>query len=432
MRKLSLTGMLLLMISTSAISGDYLTNTNQHISFLRMIARGASIGTDGVYCNPAGLVFLDDGIHLSFNWQSAYQTRTIDATFPLFPEGTRHYKGTASVPFIPSLQFAYKRGNWAISGSFAVTGGGGKASFDQGLPMFDAGVIAGLAPHSVTTDMYSINSSMTGEQSIFGIQLGAGYKVTDYLSLFGGGRMNIVSSGYVGFLTTTAKPGYESLAPMLPQIELDCDQSGWGVTPIIGANLKYDKWLLGVKYELKTNLNIENRTKKNSDPDGTLKDFKDGGATPNDIPSLVSVALGYNILPTLRATVEYHHFFDKQAGMAGGKEKSLTGGTNEYLVGTEWDITKRVTVSAGYQKTDYGLSDDFQSDLSFYCDSYSVGFGGEVKLSPKLNLNIAYFWSTYSDYVKNMEKSYGGRFPEVSNVYGRTNKVFGLGVNIRL
>ena len=423
--------MLILTISTSAFAGGYITNTNQHIAFLRMLARGASIDIDGVYSNPAGLVFLDDGVYFAFNSQSAFQTRSITTSFTLFPEGTRYYKGTASAPVIPSFQFAYKMGDWAFSGSFAITGGGGKAKFDNGLPMFDSKVIAGLEANNITTAMYAMNSSMIGKQYIFGVQLGASYKISEYLSVFGGGRINLVSSGYVGYMNTTANPGYDAIAPFLPQIELDCDQSGWGITPIIGADFKYGKWNLGMKYEFKANIDIENKANKNSDPDGALIAYKDGVKTPNDIPALLTAALGYEILPTLRTTIEYHRFFDKQAGMAGGKEKTLTGGTNEYLIGAEWDITKMVTVSSGYQKTDFGLSDDFQSDVSFSCDSYSIGFGGAVKLSPKFTLNVAYFWTKYSDYTKKMDTGYNGMPFPGTDIYSRTNIVFGIGVNIK-
>lgn len=136
MRKISLIGFVMLIVSIPTFAGGLLTNTNQHVAFLRMLARGASIDIDGVYSNPAGLAFLPgDGLYLSLNGQSAYQTRNIDMTFPLFPEDghRRYYKGKASAPFIPSFQGAYKKGDWTVSGSFAVGGGGGKASFDDGL-----------------------------------------------------------------------------------------------------------------------------------------------------------------------------------------------------------------------------------------------------------------------------------------------------------
>ena len=87
MRKISLIGFVMLIVSIPTFAGGLLTNTNQHVAFLRMLARGASIDIDGVYSNPAGLAFLPgDGLYLSLNGQSAYQTTYIDMTFPLFPE----------------------------------------------------------------------------------------------------------------------------------------------------------------------------------------------------------------------------------------------------------------------------------------------------------------------------------------------------------
>ena len=43
MRKISLIGLAMLIVSIPTFAGDYLTNTNQNAAFLRMIARGASI-----------------------------------------------------------------------------------------------------------------------------------------------------------------------------------------------------------------------------------------------------------------------------------------------------------------------------------------------------------------------------------------------------
>lgn len=428
-----LIGTALLMVSIPTFAGGYLTNTNQHVSFLRMLARGASIDIDGVYSNPAGLSFLpEDGLYLSLNGQSAYQTRTIDATFPLFPEEghRRYYEGKASAPFIPSFQGAYKKGAWTVSGSFAVVGGGGKASFDNGLPMFDSMVMSTISTATngvVTPDMYTINSAMDGSQFIYGVQLGVSYRVNKWLGLFAGGRMNYFTGGYEGFLMAKVKDGIPGLAGQgLASIELDCDQTGWGLTPILGADVKLGKWNIGLKYEFMTNLNIENKTRKNSvnGQEDALEDYKDGVNTPNDIPALLTAAVGYEILPTVRASVEYHHFFDKAAGMAGGKEKYLDHGTHEFLVGAEWDVIKYLTVSGGYQLTNYGQTDQFQSDTSFSCDSYSLGFGAAVHMTKHLTLNVAYFWTNYTDYTKNIAEG-------AQNVYGRTNKVFGLGIDYK-
>lgn len=487
MRKTILMGAAMWMASNLAFAGGYLTNTNQHISFLRMIARGASTEIDAVYSNPAGLAFMEkDGLTLSLNIQNAAQNRNIDARYKTLSssqlgldqlalggnEYSQYYKGKASAPVVPSLFAAYKNGNWVFSGSFAVVGGGGKCSFDEGLPMFDSSVrslydialgAAQLANGMMnpsnpmagkpTSDMYTIQTAMEGRQFIYGLQLGVTYKVNDWLSVFAGGRMNYFSGGYEGFLSSSVKgeylqayqKGLQTALKLLPEdkqqkvdavipsdlrnegkfdLALDCDQKGWGLTPILGVDARYKGFTVGLKYEFMTNLNLENKTHKLVDPTGALKAYEDGVNTPSDIPALLTAAVGYEFLPNLRATVEYHRFFDKQASMADDKQKTLERGTNEYLAGIEWDAHKYVTLSGGYQLTDYGLSDQYQSDTSFSCDSYSLGFGAKINLNEHLKMNIAYFWTTYSDY----EKAYTG-VASGTNVYSRTNKVFGVGVD---
>ena len=122
-------------------------------------------------------------------------------------------------------------------------------------------------------------------------------------------------------------------------------------------------------------------------------------------------------------------------GTTTGKQHALTHGTNEFLAGAEWDMNKTITLSAGIQRTDYGLSDDYQSDTSFSCDSYSVGLGGAIRLLPKMTLNIAYFWTNYSKYTKSTDASSKGGYNSTTlagtDVYSRTNKVFGFGIDYK-
>lgn len=479
MRKISLIGLVMLIVSIPTFAGDYLTNTNQHATYLRMVARGASIDVDGVYYNPAGLAFLPkDGVQLSLTVQSAFQKRMIDATSSLWTmdgkNSTRNYEGKASAPVIPSFHGVWKTGKWAVSGAFSITGGGGKASFDRGLPMFDAGAIGMVTKESMgllKPSMYNINSAMEGRQYIFGAQLGLSRKINDHIAVYVGARMNYFTGGYKGFLNISLKDGVadklvqgmigqlvqggmplEQAQQVVSQkagemmkklddskIDLDCDQTGWGLTPILGVDVKFGKLNLAAKYEFKANMNIENDTRTLNYPQGAepfMAPFKDGVNTPSDIPAFFSVAAGYEFLPCLRASVEYHFFDDKHAGMAGGKENYLKHGTHEYLAGVEWDIDKFMTVSGGFQKTNYGLSDKFQGDTSFSCDSYSLGFGARLNLTKALSVDVAYFWSKYSDYTKeqprkDMLASMKLPVDGDQDVYSRTNKVFGVSVNYK-
>lgn len=459
----------------SATAGGYLTNTNQHVSFLRNPARNASTDIDAIYSNPAGLAFLHDGFHFSINGQSAYQTRTIRTTFAPFAlnadgltsDRTRTFEGTASAPFIPSLSAAYKRDKWTFGAHFAISGGGGKASFNSGLPSFEAPIatlVAGLAGNAALQaagqnfSQYSFRTYMEGRQYIYGLSLGAAYRWTDDLSVYLGARINYMSNHYEGYLTDiqarhngTLKPLSATLSAMaaglastMPTVaaqlgayaaltgdkKLDVDQSGWGITLILGVNYRLGDLHMAARYELRTALNVENKTRENSTG---VAAFQNGVNTPSDIPALLSLGAQYSILPSLRVSAGYHHYFDKQARMSGDKQKSLKHGTNEYLLGAEYDVTDRLTVSAGGQLTDYGLSDAFQQDLSFSCDSYSIGLGGAYRITPRVRLQVAYLLTQYSDYTKvsSAYTSLSASLPG-TDVYSRTNHVFGVGVDFTL
>jgi long-chain fatty acid transport protein len=129
MKKLKLVCVAIAMAGAApTFAGGLLTNTNQHVAFNRMMSREASIGIDGVYYNPAGVVFMGEGHHLAINWQLAYQTRTINNDYKLFtnnvnnPITPRDFKGKAFAPVIPSFQYAYNKGKWSFQANFSLTG----------------------------------------------------------------------------------------------------------------------------------------------------------------------------------------------------------------------------------------------------------------------------------------------------------------------
>lgn len=451
----------------SATAGDYLTNTNQHVAFLRNPARNATLDIDAIYSNPAGMAFFRNGWQFSINAQSAYQTRTIHTTFAPFAanadskslSGTRAFRGKASAPVIPSLFAAYKTGRWTFGSHFALVGGGGKAKFGTGLPSFEAPVSlipSLLSSNRIPASRYQYETSMQGRQYIFGVSLGAAYRLSEHLSAYVGARFNYVSNHYEGYVRNIqANIGgsmvnvsqtlaalatqYQTAAPAVAarlraysqataDKELNVDQSGWGITPIIGINYKLGALHLAAKYEFRTKLDIKNETSVNSTG---VASFENGVNTPHDIPAMLSLGAAYSIIPELRISAGYHHFFDKQAGMAGDKQRTLKHGTHEYLLGVEADLNRRLTISAGGQITNYGLSDAFQQDLSFSCDSFSVGVGGAYRLTPTVKLNVAYFQTFYSDYKK-ASSSYNGTPLAGTDIFSRTNTVLGLGVDFVL
>ena len=454
----------LLAFSSSIKAGGLLTNTNQSIAFLRSLARNGAIGIDGVYSNPAGVAFLPNGLHISFNVQNVYQTRIINSglTIPALQgtpyyqpfklnggdkNGIKEFKGEASAPIIPSFQIAKNYDKWGFQMGFGIVGGGGKATFNGGLPSFERQIamLPGLLASqgfTTTEPAYSVNSYMHGQQYDFGLQLGATYKINEKLAVYGGARFNYIYNKYEGnIVNISANIGgkmvnlhdyFGTKATQFADRYLDCTQRGWGITPIIGIDYKTGRWNLAARYEFTTKFNIENNTKRDD-----TGQFQNGVNTPNDLPGLLSLGAQYEVLDNLRLLAGYHYYFDKDARMANNKQRLLSSNTREYLAGVEWDIKPGITVSMGGQRTQYGLGDgSYLSDLSFVTSSYSFGFGAKIKVAKNAHLNIAYFFTDYEKFNKKYETSTkaGGTDIKMQNTdeFTRTNKVFGVGLDIDL
>lgn len=456
--------------TSTVFAGGILTNTNLSARYARLLALEASINVDAAYHNPAGTIKLPEGLHFAVANQSIFQERKITSTFAnMTGNGPKDYIGKTSSPIVPSIQGVYRQGKWALSGSFGVVGGGGKATFNDGLPSFESGIagltgsISELSPllvgaipdASLTSKGYSLNQYIQGQSYIFGLQLGGAYQINDMFSVYGGFRLNVVSNKYDGHLTDLmldidAKglgaigfpdhSGPMDPTPIFGLVDksdkvsqeakgmlklpakmaadgayLESKQSGWGVAPIVGVHFSHRGLNIGAKYEFKATFDVESKTAR--DDTGM---FPDGVKTDHDLPAMLSMGASYDILPSLTASVGYHYFFDKDAEMSGGKQKLLSGNTSEYLAGIEYQINDMFLISAGTQFTCFGMTDDFQSDLSFFLDSYSIGFGGAVNVSKSVQLNAGYFFTNYSDYTK---KTATG-----SDIYNRENKIFAIGV----
>lgn len=532
--------------SSATFAGGLLTNTNQHVAFNRMMSREASIGIDGVYYNPAGVVFMGEGNHLAINWQLAYQTRTIKNDYKLFtnnvnnPTTPRDFKGKAFAPVIPSFQYAYNKGRWSLQGNFALTGGGGKCTFDNGLGSFEKIVgetamgaigLAGaidyaankiLIPGSIkpngtinedkfkpmfTSDKafgkkgsYSFDSYMHGRQYYFGLSAGAAYKVSDNFSVYAGLRGIYATCNYYGYVENIKvgnMPLYQVLDPSKENsanIELSCDQSGIGFTPMLAVDYKTGRWNFSAKYEFKTRMRLKNKSVNKLPSIGNLDDnlknqmnklftgtFKAAGMSPEqamikaeqasqavlsdqnvvattaglkqqfdskinealgeyadgkkiagDIPSLLTVGVGYSPIDELHINVGFHWFDDYNATSYNNRNKLLKKrGTLEFNAGVEYDVTKKITVSTGWQNTNYGLTDKYMDDKSFVVGSNSVGLGGVYHITKKLDFTVAYF-HTFYNHVKTSETVTlaPGKSYTYNSDYTRNNNAFAAGVNI--
>ena len=438
MKKRILLVTLLLGVLT-AHAGGLMTNTNYHIAFDRMMARGATFDIDATFSNPAGLAWGREGFQLSLNFQKPWQNRDIDVSMPNFlgQPYEQKYHGKASAPIVPALFAAWKKDRIALSAMIGIVGSGGFVEYKDGVPMFNVPMTAMLAQKGVMPGQYTLDSEMKGKQYIYGGQFNVTYKLADFMSVALGVRANYYDGYYRGHVVADMQGN------KLVNLQLDCNQTGWGYTPIIALNYHERRLTLAARYEFRTKLATENDTKEltaqiaGMDAQQTaalmgakVQPYMDGAETRYDMPALLSVALGYDFSKKLRGTLEYHFFDDKNAKMANDRQKELTHGTQEVLAGVEYDINDKFTISCGAQHTDYGLSDTYQQNTSFACDSWSLGLGGAMNVNEHLRINAGYFCSLYTDYDKHQTQYQGTPFPG-TETYSRTNHVIGLGIDYR-
>lgn len=228
-----------------------------------------------------------------------------------------------------------------------------------------------------------------------------------------------------------------TLAPYMNGVNLQADQVGWGIAPIIGVDYKIGQFNFGAKYEFKTRMRMKNKsTEREASIIPAVNKFADGSKVPEDSPALLTVGAQWSMLDNVRINAGYHHYFDTDAHQYMHQEKLLDGGTNEYLGGIEWDPIDKLTVSAGFQVTRYGLTDEYMNDMSFVVNSWSFGAGVSYQINDRVKVQAAYFKTNYSDYERTTPAhamTMGGAtlpMPESKDVFGRTNHVFGIGVDL--
>lgn len=510
MRKKILTSLAAVLACSTAIAGGINTNTNVNAHFLRFFTQDANITLTSLHANPAGSAFLTKGWHFSIHNQTAIQQRNITTTFPLFhynPKNygsdTHRYEGRAFAPVIPAIGFSYNSGKkWSVNGELAVVGGGGACEFLDGIGSFEAlyagklfgtvgtSYIQAVVPQLMTAygldqpaateqarRMFATNyrfsntAYMNGNNYMFGLQVGATYKVLENLSLYLGIRGVYATGNYNGYVqdvmystdggstyTYASENGSQQLAGQTVEVNgrnttlsMNCDQTGFGVTPVLGINWYINKyWNLAAKYEFKTKIRMKNTTRMNEytqtlvDPSSpnysnTLAAFADGKKVADDIPGYLALGAQYSPKENIRIGLAYHWFQDKSANKGTAEVTNPVDGstsivdkrdlidhdTHEVLAGIEWMCHKRLTVSASWQKTMYGVSDQYMNDISFCCSSNSLGCGVRIHASRLFNIDLGYMHTFYQDRTVNTPTAVGVK----TDVYNRHNDVIGVGLN---
>jgi long-subunit fatty acid transport protein len=461
MKKLLLiiTGALLL--PTLVNAGGIVTNTNQSAYWVRTMVRDASTGIDAAYFNPAGLVKLSDGFHFSLSNQTIFQNKDVTAEYQLLSPNPKEFKGDIKVPFFPSLYGAWKKGKFAVSLGFNPIGGGGGAEYKEGLASIemplgllvptisqsltplDNGILlaTGTDPMLRNVTGYQADIYFKGTSVFFGYQLNLSYKISDMISVAAGARYVTAKNTYKGHIKDimiTAAPLNPALGGTLTpgdylrnigntfgradlvaagsmldaqtvDREVDAEEKGTGFAPILGAHLSLadNKLDIGIKYEFKTKLELKTTVNDGKDGYGM---FKQDSAVNSDIPAMLSVGVGYKILDNFNVMAGFHYYWDKSANY--GKtldaepnvpvknDKVIDKNYFEIGLGLEYGVTENFFISGGYLLAKTGVSEDYQSDMSYSLSSNTFGLGFGIKFNENIMLNLGGSYSIYNKGTK--------------------------------
>ncbi len=208
---------------------------------------------------------------------------------------------------------------------------------------------------------------------------------------------------------------------------VDVKQTGSGVTPIIGANISPLKGLnIGMKYEFKTKLTLTNSTKA----DGTGK-FPDKVETSSDIPALFSIGADYKLSKKFDFSLSYNNYHDKGVDWGKnmyGEPRTIDHNGWEMAFGGQYQICNHFAVSMGYLRTEMGVSQQFNSDFSFYSNSNTFGGGFEIKPTANLTVDLGALFTNYDDAHKSFTDPVVGNYTET---YKKHNVAYAIGLGYR-
>ncbi|MGF1584353.1 MAG: OmpP1/FadL family transporter [Bacteroidales bacterium] len=219
-------------------------------------------------------------------------------------------------------------------------------------------------------------------------------------------------------------------ASMLSDKRVDARQTGSAIIPLLGVNLSLSEKLnVGIKYEFITKLELENDTE--IDETGM---FTDGVKSRSDMPALLSVGAAFQATPKFNIAAGMHYYFDKQAdygktigGIHVNNDQVIDNNFLEFALGLEYEVTPAILISGGYLRTQTGVNETYQSDLSHSLSTNSIGIGGRYALNDMMSINLGFMRTFYEEGWK--QHNYGP-LGTANEIYNRDNTVLAIGVEL--
>jgi long-chain fatty acid transport protein len=302
-------------------------------------------------------------------------------------------------------------------------------------------MLTGMANQSTAaaTSVQPLIAAGAGNNTIAQVQ-GAGYMTAAQRAQLEGGLLVLgYTSAQINVMPLSGvQSAYNSGAAMLnsqaAQMDatgkavkdkaVDVEQTGWGITPILGLNISPVEGLnIGMKYEFKTKLELTNATKV----DGTGM-FPDKATAQSDIPAIFAVGVDYKFTKKFSMTSSLNLYNDKGVNWGNniyGEPRIIQHNEWEWSLGGQYQIVDWVAVSLGYMRTQMGIYEQFNSDFSFYSPSNSFAGGFELKPMNNLTIDLGFLVTNYDTVTKGFKDPDAGSYFET---YDKHNVGLAIGL----
>lgn len=425
----------------------------------------ATDSADGVAMNPAGLVRMEDGIHVHFSSQSIdnhYKIRVEDA----YP-GQKVTEQNKPSKFVPSLYANRKRGDWSFFGGVNIYGGGGSLYFEDGTPNLNMavwGIEALAARSSMLTgspvDPWSngkkyfnlspdpnqalgagVSSEMLSMMPAF--SFGAAYAVSSRFSVAGGARIiygqqtikiAARSAGLYGGKDTLYDAEWTTLGGLL--------FASVNYRPVERLNLAamVESWApMKWKVDVKEDLSHRSPAFNNEHALSSMSGYIDGRTFRFDEPAKLFLGADYALTQALNVNAMFMLYMpmwgEYKKPTSSTPNNPQTGTTYtlnetdydldpgfEAGVGADWKISANTTLSTGLVYNRINYRDNYHSELVMKNDLFNVGAGIKTQVNHRFIIGVGYMRNIYfdaknSDQIKDPTgRSYEATYSKKANV----------------
>jgi long-chain fatty acid transport protein len=265
---------------------------------------------------------------------------------------------------------------------------------------------------------------LEGDSYHIGYTFGGAYEINDMISVAGGLRYIDAHQEFDGDLFVSNPAPTTNL-----RVDLEREADGWGY--FLGVNLTPINDLnIGLIYQSNTELDFKSDVENDDIGVTPLLGWADGTKQREDLPGLIGLGVGYQIIPKLRAEVAYTRYLEDAAKFESSRFDSI-GDSWEAAISLTYAFTPKWRASIGYMHTDIKGMDPYELLAEApELDVGTIGLGAVYSPTAKLQFTFSYTYVSY-DYVTTDFRSVTARRAPEGTEYEKEVQAFSVGVQYR-